>query len=586
MGCLWSLGGVVYALQVFIPGGWLGDAPGSHAQGMFGLVMGPFLVALGLYLLRTGPALQTVNGALDAINRGKLDEAESLLHSIPSNARRGVVAKAIHLRRAIMALVSGRLQDAVDAATAAVETRPLWLEWGGSAGLTNEALAIRAQAAASMGEAERARADIATVRSSKQSTPQALAKASLAEALVLARSDRRDDLAALIGRDRSLLLEYTSPRERALVRALQRMIERRRTSVYREPAKREEPVATEELPIASWIATVAPAAAEFAPRAGPRATSAPAVPVALSPGATGGALPPQPAGAWVKAKARGRRGRLWLVGGWVALVVMFLAIWQFLQPSTNATTYRGAPPPVPASPEGADANAWWPWAPGFLVFIVLMAWVFRARARQLRAMRSLATGDLARAEREYTRIAKLPGAGGAGGELQLAVLGERAANFDSVLQHAESGLAKTTGMYAAACEALRPELLAQHCYALAALGKGDQATAELASLVHDFPRYAFLSRTHLCVRMHLAVHAGRLDEARSVARERTPDMPLTVRDETLADALVAIEERAPEELARLERELREDAQLATWMDRVAPDVVREVRRLAAEATRG
>jgi hypothetical protein len=233
-------------------------------------------------------------------------------------------------------------------------------------------------------------------------------------------------------------------------------------------------------------------------------------------------------------------------------------------------------------PDGGYASAWWLWAV-FLAFLVpFVLWAMRARTRQYRALRAVATGDLAGAQRDYARIAKLPGVAGANGELQLAMLDELAANFESVVRHTEAGLAKATGMYAAAYEGLRPELLAQHCYALAALGRGDQALGELASLARDFPRYAFLSRSQLTVRMIVALRSGRLDEARAVARERTLDLPLTVRDETLADALVATEERAPEELARLERELREDGPLAAWMDRVAPDLVREVRRLALE----
>jgi hypothetical protein len=67
-----------------------------------------------------------------------------------------------------------------------------------------------------------------------------------------------------------------------------------------------------------------------------------------------------------------------------------------------------------------------------------------------------------------------------------------------------------------------------------------------------------------------AVRAGDIAGARSLASRRTPDLPLDVRDETLAGAVVAIDERLPEDAARLDRELKEDRDLSAWIDRVAP----------------
>src|SRR5262249_17069222 len=150
------------------------------------------------------------------------------------------------------------------------------------------------------------------------------------EAVLLSRADDRDALAHLLSRDRMLLLEFTAPRERALVRALQRMLRARPTSAYREPAKREEMDANGEPALASWIATVAPQAAAFGPPAGRKRASAERVGLENEPN-------PESVARVETAQARvhRRHTRRTLMLVWLLLIVTFVAIWQFMQPEAT-----------------------------------------------------------------------------------------------------------------------------------------------------------------------------------------------------------------------------------------------------------
>ncbi len=540
----------------------------------FGL-MGLGLGALGVYLVRVGPAVVLANAAIDAIARGQLLEAEARLDAIPKGARRGSVARAVHNHRAVIAMRRGQTRKAVEEATLAIDTRSSLLTRVYEKVQQEHGRSIRALASASLGDGDRARADIAAIRASSVAAPQALALASVAEAALLSRDVDRGPLAALLARDRELLFEYTSPRERALVRALERMVKARGTSAYREAAKREEAPDGNEPPLASWIASVVPAAAAFAPPAGARRESA--EPVGLE-------AQPSPASvARVERAQRNpvrRRQAVRTLVLWVLLVVMFLAIWQFLTPSDR-------PPSAPnPAPDG-------PWLPGWITllipaaFLALFAYATwlgqRATTSLLRAARALARGDAAAAQREYTRLTRRRGTTGASADLGLANMASRAGRFDECLRLCDAGIAKVAHLKATASDLLMPELLARRAYALAALDRPLDAATQLGVLTTSYPGFAWLSRAQLSVRMMLAVRAGEADKAVALARERTPDLPLDLRDEMLADLVVARADRAPAELVRLDDELREGPGLRSWIAGVAPRVLAEFEPLAAAA---
>src|SRR5262249_50695898 len=71
-------------------------------------------------------------------------------------------------------------------------------------------------------------------------------------------------LAGLLRRERTLLLEATDPRERAIVRGLQRLVRAPATSVYRkQPAPPKTARDAEEPALMDWVLAVAPDVAPF-----------------------------------------------------------------------------------------------------------------------------------------------------------------------------------------------------------------------------------------------------------------------------------------------------------------------------------
>src|SRR6185436_1118599 len=82
--------------------------------------------------------------------------------------------------------------------------------------------ALRAMAHAMTGDAATAEADARTAETAETRTADAVARAALARAILHARSDRREALVDALHGLRSLK-ESLTPRERALVRAFERM---------------------------------------------------------------------------------------------------------------------------------------------------------------------------------------------------------------------------------------------------------------------------------------------------------------------------------------------------------------------------
>jgi hypothetical protein len=116
-----------------------------------------------------------------------------------------------------------------------------------------------------------------------------------------------------------------------------------------------------------------------------------------------------------------------------------------------------------------------------------------------------------------------------------------------------------------------PETVATRALALAIIGRVPESDAERARLAADYPSYPYAARAHFRVGLVVAIRAGDLEAAARIARTRTPDLPLFLRDDVLADVVLAVVEGAdPEERERIAAELRDDAQVRTWVDAVAP----------------
>ena len=82
----------------------------------------------------------------------------------------------------------------------------------------------------------------------------------------------------------------------------------------------------------------------------------------------------------------------------------------------------------------------------------------------------------------------------------------------------------------------------------------------------------------------LALKRGDLDDARVIARERTPELPITLRDETLADLILATAPHGAsrDEQERIDTEIREDLTIRTWIEAVAPELRDDLGRRIGE----
>jgi hypothetical protein len=227
-----------------------------------GVGFGVLLLVLAVYGRRLGAGEQVVNTSCDLIDRGRLGEAEKLLDHVESSASSGAMVRRVAAaQRGLIAMRRADPKGAIAHLDRAIES-PFGLFSGPQQGVQAVgARAIRAFLRASTGDREGACADIEAVRKSPDALVGDLARAALAEAILIERSGDRDALREHLARERALLIDGTDRRERAIVRALQRMLETTTSSVYRKTAHGDE--SAEEPALADWVAEFVPAAAPF-----------------------------------------------------------------------------------------------------------------------------------------------------------------------------------------------------------------------------------------------------------------------------------------------------------------------------------
>ena len=549
-------------------------ALGSWAVGVPLVAFGGMIAALGAVVRISGDAVPAVNTAFNAMLQGRVAEAERILDEAEARWQLGYIGRVIDLQRAAIAMRRGDLEGAVARAEAAFNRPRGLLTRGQEHAHVVGAQAMRALLLAALGDVEGARADAAAVRATADAPAEALARAEVAEAIVLERSGDREALAAHLVRRRALLLDYTVPRERAVIRAYQRMLKAPRTSVYRSGAAldAEEPRGGEPS-IADWVARVAPAAAPFARTRGGRRDEGRRAPRPVEKGDPPGLLrvaearlQTPPKGSPVKKLAR-------LAMLWIVLIALFVSIWQ-LDPELVASGGQAFLRVAPTA--GAT-----------LVVLAFVAALVATIGRNLKHDRrlALALGALARGDEgaaaELSALARSPHvAAAAQAELQLARLAERRGAFDEALQHCDLGIAAATAREstrAMVSSILLPDLVAERAFLLTVTDRHEKARAEMATLASQFPAYPFLARAELRVALAQRARGADLDGAAELLATATDDLPLSLRDETLADLVRAVahpDTAGAGERSRLKEELRIDPDLRTWIQAVAPPVLR------------
>ncbi len=530
------------------------------------------------------PAVQLVNKAAQQLTRGNIAATEALLSSIsPAAAKDSLVARAVATQRALIALYDGRLKESEAFATLAIEKRLGLFSRAYERQQITSAYAVRAFARAARGDAAAAQNDADFAETSVYATPEVIARARLVRALLASRAAYHEEaFRGYLASNARIVLEHAMPRERALFRALRRMSRSPSRSVYREPARVHDDRAPSKL--ASWIATMAPEAAGYVE--GDRLVAESVEEMPIESGVPSDVRALRAARAGKSTAARPGQQRWPTIVLWIAVVGVFVLLWQFLAP------------PDTKAPSGAHLDTTEPsrgasfmvdTVPVALVAVLFIAIVSMGQ-RQQRALaiarRLAALGDRARAKPALIDLARSrSGIIAATAGLELARLAAQQADFVEAISRCDAAIARVSrrSLRAAAADTLLPTLMTESAVAMAARGGVDEAAAELVVLGRDFPMYSQLAAAQLRVRLLTAVQGADRSAACAIARARTGSMPLPYREDVLADLVLASRgDLSAEDLAGLDGELQDDAELRTWLDRVAPGLRSDRLRAALE----
>ena len=518
------------------------------------VVNGAVVAFLAAHARRQCDAMFLLNPAYDLLARGELAKAEAIASRVPSTA--GSVGAAVLYLRATIAFHRADLVTAEAMTSEAIATPAHWLERDPSPPHRLLSHGLRALVRSSLGKDEEAAEDIACVRRGDDASVEAISVVAIAEMIGLAKRGEHRALARLVDDSRALV-DFVPPRARVLVSAFRRMLAVTTSSAYREPGRVEDTTPFADIPLAAWTATIAPEATVFLPETIRRSTTT--TPELAHPGSIGTStkIPPT------------RGGSVFLVA---AALVLFTWLTHTVIAGENLFPSEAFDRAFSLA-LGAIAGIFMAGVLFVRVKRALDSFVTGQRALR-RAMRKVGDGRDGEAERLLQDIERAgPPGNTAAAQLALAELAERHAKMTTALEFCDAGLAAlgtSPNVSAMHGDLLRPELVAERAFVLAVLGRKKEADAALVSLATEYPAFAYLTRSIFRVQLVLALGAAGTTRAHELAGERTPDLPLTWREEILADIVVALETGHPPERERLRRELASDAELARWIDVVLP----------------
>jgi hypothetical protein len=517
-------------------------------------------VAFGAWGLSITRAMGPLKAAAGGILAGRFADAERAIAAAERASTMLPVRRDTRLQRAIIALRRGELSVAEEHLDV-VLALPVGV-LGRLIGARQRATArsVRALVRAFQGRADEARVDLLRVRADADAPATALAYGAVAEAVLLEKSGDRAALRAHLAAHGDLLFEATAPRERALVRAYGRMLRVTAPGVYREAARVEEMAGGDEPALGAWVAKVAPGAVPYLRAGVAPAPSAPPVVEATTP-----ALAPR------RRPAGGVQVSVPLLVG--AVVVGVLAWYGSL--------------PGDRDPMGrwfdflaAFMPAWFALYGAYFASQIMAA--RRDEQRLCVAGARALGGDLEGAVAAVEPLVDGRRLGAqASAHLLLAQIAERRGLLDDALAQCDLGLAAlhTAALRAATSESTYPALLGQRAFVLAALGRDEDAGAELAALPATYLLAEAVRRRVELVRL---VRRGAFDEARRVVDAASPDLGSSRRDELLMDLVRAAAGGAgAAEDQRLDEELRGYAEGRRWLEAVAPPALAAFTRLRA-----
>ncbi len=538
-----------------------------------------------------------LNAAYRCIALGRLTQAEELLDTVGRFSRSRWSRRLNLIQRALVALRRGNLAEAKGVLDEALAIPVDGKFKANSAYQIEGAHAMRAFVCAGLGDRDAALAEVAWIRDLPSPSPEALARVALAEAILLERSGERDALRELLDRERTLLLEHTHPRERAIVRAFQRMLKVTQKSVYRVQAPPEERASGDEPELDDWVAKIAPGAAQFV-RKGKKdraqlnvtqttyverqqaaAQQLVAQQMASQGYYPGRTVPTFNAGTLRNTKSTSQRNGLIALG--------IVGIVTLLAGASWAIDYLSAPVlSVPTVGEEAPslglplfALALGAAALGGAVYAgVKRAYRAKLQREQLRpAARGVArpSGGAAQAPTAQPDLFALVDGPddvlAAQGHMLIASGAEKRGEWMVVLEHCDKAIARLwSPNERQRADILYPDLHSLRAFALACMGRYADAEAALRWLSATYPH---LERAVFRVRLVELIQMGRLPEAASYAETQALELPLSVREELLADlarAVVSPETAGLGEVARLREEIDKTENAKRWVMSISP----------------
>lgn len=561
----------------------LGAVPVLASPAIGSMIVAAFLGGTVLYAFRRRrkhvreAAGRTLNAAFNLIGLGRLREAAVVLHILEQHVDEPWALRLADIQRATIALRRGEMEPAEISLSSAIARPVEGYARDNAAYQIEGAYALRAFVRAALGKHEEARADIARVESGGPSDD-ARARVALAEAMILEQQGKREELRMLLAEKSGLLLEHTHPRERAIVRAYQRMVRADRSSVYRRAEVRREKAEGEEPMLTDWVAKVAPGAAEFV--RSPR----PAEQVArIAPGDAVAQPSEAAVRANIEAKKPARKGSLARVILGIAGAVVGVAAVGAIAGLIGSSEGLGAPGVSPDAVASAGAGAMSFVFFGLVVmlpvvYVVAKALKWLGRRRAEKAVRQGAKGGAKSAppgEEQLRALTDSPSpVVAAQAWLLLADRAERRADFPAALAAATSGLARLSDPRdRVAADIVYPDLLSLRAFALAACGRHQESNAELATLGPSYPHY---SRAVFRARLLMLARSGDFRGAARWVEAGEADLPLSVREELLADlvrAAVSPEQAGAGEIQRLKDELAASPEAKTWIRVAAPGLL-------------
>jgi hypothetical protein len=523
------------------------------------------------WIVALGRKRQAALAASNAhVTASRFDEAEAAVAFL-EGSRNPNVRRVFHTQRAWIAMARGDRDAAMAAVGRAIEPPVGRFAREAQEKTIVRARSVRAFLRACAGQAEGARDDIAAVRAVPEIEPVFLARASLAEARLLDEAGERAALGALLQRERELLVDGLPSHERALVHAYEAMADASAASVYRQRAARVD-VDDEAARIAAWVAKLAPNAAPFVSTA------------AALPAGTKGALRAEAPSEAERKRMQGARSRKVKIPGnnaavalWLLLIAGFTLLWSLA---------------------GATAS----WVSFTLIgatFLGCFAFFWRKNRRSQRdatrlndAVRSLAAGKPPASLDALALEAKAPahlmhahhvlaeGALRRGAAAEAVEHCDRA--FEALAQANQGKLVAPVAPPSGTLPAWDWSRLlsAQRATALAALGREDEAWAEIAwanGFATTLPIFS--------VRFFSSLHRGDYAAAAEAILARDPDVPLRDRDARLAAMAYFVGRpgaRTMDAATQVRLDLRRDKGLGPFIDAVAPGLLLAFNVASAE----